>query len=162
MDMQALLDSMNETLARDRGNYHLTYGDLIGALLKAPKGAVVDERFKGIGSWRGSYIEVAIFTEETGMYATDGEFDGEYRDYDEWERAHATAVKELPTNANELGRLLESLLGKDFIGYKGGNFTIENYKPLWLEEGERSFTSVAVVGIDEDLKLITKKTTRDD
>jgi hypothetical protein len=159
MDFQAMIDSMNESTAKDRANYHLTYGQLIQVLKAAPPDAVFDERINGIGSWRGSYIEVALFTEEHGLYATNGEFTGDYANgaYQAWVKENSITVEELPKNANELGALLESLLGKDFIGYKGGNFTIEEYKPLWLEAHDNDCDSVAIIGIDENLKLITKQ-----
>lgn len=162
MDFQAMIDGMNEMQAKTRGNYHLTYGELIKALKAAPKDAVFDERVKGIGSWRGSYIEIALFTDGYGLYAQDEEFMGDYKDYQKWEKTHSTKVDELPANANTLGKLLESLLGKDFIGYKGGNFTIEEYKPLWLETDAGSCGEVAIVGIDKNLKLITKEVEDDD
>lgn len=158
MDLQAFVNGMNESAARTRGEYHLTYGQLIKALKDAPSDAKFDERVKGIGSWRGSYVEVALFTEDNGLYAEDEEFTGDYKKYDEWAKEHSIEVDKLPTNANELGELLESLIGKDFIGYKGGNFTIEEYKPLWLEESSGSCASVAVIGIDDNLKLTTKET----
>jgi len=63
----------------------------------------------------------------------------------------------LSQNANELAKVLESLLCLQFVGYKGGNFTIEEYKPLWLEEDESTYSSLAIIGIDTELKLITKK-----
>jgi len=53
MDLQKLVDSMNEQSAREKSNYHLTFGGLVDALDKANPKALVDERFKGIGSWRG-------------------------------------------------------------------------------------------------------------
>lgn len=139
MDLQSMVNSMNEMQAKDRSNYHLTYGQLVGTLESAPKDAVVDERFKGIGSWRGSYIEIAVFTEDEGA---DWEDDG---------------IEKLPTNANELGALLRSLIGKDFTGWKGGNYTIEEYKPLWLTEGAGTSGNTAIVGIGDDLKFVTKE-----
>jgi hypothetical protein len=88
-----------------------------------------------------------------GLYDLNSSFDSEK--YSKWrdENAHSA---EMPRNANELGAFLESLLGKDFVGYKGGNFKIEEYKPLWLEPEESSYNEVAIIGIDKDLKLITK------
>jgi hypothetical protein len=157
MGLQELIDSMNESTAKDRSNYHLTYGDLVKVLKAAPADAVVDERFKGIGSWRGSYIEVAIFTADPGTTYEDEEYLGDYGDdYHKWAAEHEHSVKELPTNANELGALLESMIGKDFVGYKGGNFKIEEYKPLWLETDSSTCDHVAIVGITADLKFTTK------
>lgn len=160
MDLQALIDSMNESQARTRGGYHLTYGKLVKVLKAAPKDAKFDKRVKGIGSWRGSYIEIALFTEDSGASWEDSEFTGSYGsdEYKKWSKEQCHSVDKLPTNANELGKLLESLIGKDFVGYKGGNFEIADYKPLWLETNGGVSASVAIIGIDRNLKLITKKT----
>lgn len=158
MDLQKMVNTMNENTAKDRSNYHLTYGELIEALKAAPDDAVVDERIKGVGSWRGSYIEIAIFTESTGAHWEDKEYTGDYGpDYHKWAKEHQHGVDVLPTNAHELAALLESILGKDFVGYKGGNFTIETWKPLWLEETAGDSSELAITGIDKDLKLITKQ-----
>ncbi len=160
MDLQKFIDDRNEAEARDRGKSHLTCGELMRALLAAPADAEFDPRVKGIGSWRGSYIEIALFTVDSGYSAYDGEFHGDWKDYTEWAKTHQISG-ELPRNANELGKLLQSLIGKDFVGYKGGNYTIEEYKPLWLEADSGSCASVAVTGIDTDLKLITKELDED-
>ena len=162
MDLQSVIDHMNEISAKDRSNYHLTFGDLIKALKAAPNDAVFDERIKGIGSWRGSYIEIALFTEDAGFHAEREEFndyggDNFQEKYSTCEKENVVSQRELPRNANELGKLLESLLGLQFVGYKGGNFTIEEYKPLWLEPDGSVYSSIAIIGIDKDLKLITKK-----
>ena len=161
MDLQKMIDSINESRARERGNYHLTYGGLIDALKNAPADAVFD-KIKGIGSWRGSYIEIALFTEENGFHAEREEFN-DYRGdnfqekYKKWEEENVVSANELPTNANELGNLLESLIGLNFVGYKGGNFKIERYKPLWLCDKDNNSGNTAIIGIDKDLNLITKE-----
>lgn len=161
MDFQALIDSMNESRAKDRSNYHLTYGNLVKILKAAPANAVIDERIKGIGSWRGSYIEIAIFTDEPGTNYEDEEYTGSYGDdYHKWAGQHQHSA-EIPRNANEFGALLESMIGKDFVGYKGGNFKIEEYKPLWLEKDSSTCDEVAIVGLTNELKLITKELQND-
>lgn len=160
MDLQAFIDATNEQQARDRGNYHLNYGQLIEALKAAPPDAVFDERINGIGSWRGSYTEIALFTDDAGYHVEDEEYpyDGTWdsKKYAAWQKEH-TYGGELPKNANELGALLESFIGKDFVGWKGGNFTIEHYKPIWLEPSAGEYSSIAVIGITDDLKLIVKE-----
>ena len=153
---------MNESSARQRSGYHLTYGELIEALKNAPPKALFDKRIKGIGSWRGSYIEIALFTKDTGFHAEKEEFndyggDNFSEKYDTWKKENVISAEELPRNANKLGELLESLLGLDFVGYKGGNFKIERYKPLWLCEESNYSGNTAIIGIDEKLKLITKE-----
>jgi hypothetical protein len=160
MDLQKMIDSMNESQAKERGNYHLTYGGLIDALKNAPADAVFD-KIKGIGSWRGSYIEIALFTESEGLTAEKKEFndygDNFQESYKKHQEENVVSVEKLPTNANELGELLESLLGLDFVGYKGGNFKIERYKPLWLCTEYGSSGNTAIIGIDEHINLITKE-----
>lgn len=160
MDFQAMIDAMNDSQARTRGEYHLNYGELVKALKEAPSDATVDKRFKGIGSWRGSYTEIAIYTEESGTCAEKEEFTdyANYSEkYDEWAKENVVECSELPTNANELGGLLESLIGLQFVGYKGGNFTIEEYKPLWLTPDCSVSGNTAIVGIDEKLNFVTKE-----
>lgn len=162
MDIQELIDTMNEQQAKTRSNYHLTLGELIKALKEAPSGAEYDERIKGIGSWRGSYTEIALFTNMNGFRAEREEFNGygsnDFAErYEEWMKENVVSSPVLPKSANELGKLLESLIGLEFVGYKGGNFTIAEYKPLWLEEDGSTYSSIAVIGIDDNLKLITKE-----
>jgi len=155
MDLQALINLIKESESKVRAGYHLTYGQLIEALKSAPLDAVADERIKGIGSWRGSYIDIAIYTDEEGYYSEDFDCD----DYESWEehgKNHSQSADKLPTNANQLGDLLESLIGKNFIGYKGGHYKIDIDKPLWLESGSSDSQGIAVVGIDKGLKLLTK------
>ncbi len=157
MDFQTLVNAMSDASSSERANYHLTYGDLIKVLKAAPKEAVFDERIKGIGSYRGYYVDIALFTEDSGYSIEDQEYFGGYGDdYRKWEEEHVSGADSLPTNANELGALLESLIGNDFSGWKGGNYKITEDKPLWLEETQRDCTETAIIGIDENLKLITK------
>lgn len=158
MDMQKFIDSMNEQSMNQRSGYHLTYGGLIKALKEAPVDAIFDERVKGIGSWRGSYIEIALFTDDNGYHAEREEFNGDYKsEYSDWKNKNVLSAEELPKTAGALATLLESLIGLDFVGYKGGNFKISGNKPLWLNSDSGSGESIAILGIDENLKLITKE-----
>lgn len=157
-DIQALIDTMADASMRERSNYHLTYGDLIKVLKAAPADATFDKRVTGIGSYRGYYSDIALFTGESGYSCEDEEYEwiGDMKDYGEWVNEHRHDARELPTNANELGELLESLISKQFTGYKGGNFTITESKPLWLEHESNECSELAVIGMDNDLNLITK------
>lgn len=161
MDMQKLINVMNESSANLRSGYHLTFGGLIDALKAAPKKATFDKRVKGIGSWRGSYIEIALFTNPTAggisaekeKYNPSGGFD--WDEYNKFQETNCLSVP-MPRNANELGALLESLLDTYcFVGYKGGHFRITRNRPLWLETDDSTCDSLAIVGIDEKMRLIT-------
>ena len=161
MDLQKLVNVMNENSARQRSGYHLTYGGMIAALEKAKPNTLVDIRIKGIGSWRGSYTEIAIFTKDAGYHAEKEEFndyggDELLKRYKAFQDKNVTAGKELPRKAGELAALLKSLLGLHFVGYKGGHFKIEKYKPLWLSDTNDNSGDTAIIGIDDKLKLITK------
>ena len=159
MDLQAMVNAINQSQSDMRAGYHLTYGQLVDALKSAPKDAKVDNRFKGIGSWRGSYIEIAVFSKERGLSAENEEFSGDWDNdrYAKGREENVVEVDKLPTNANELGGLLESIVGKDFVGYKGGNYEITRDKPLWLEKESNNCDSIAIIGLDDNLKFITKK-----
>ena len=158
MDLQAFINASNEMQARDRGNYHLTYGELIDALEAANPDKKVDKRFKGIGSWRGSYVEIAIFTEDSGYHAEKEEYFGEYgEDYKKWRDENELGAETLPKKAGDMAKLLNSLIGKDFVGWKGGNYKIDRYKPLWLTPEASRSDNVAIIDIDKDLNFITKE-----
>ena len=148
---------MGEASSRERGNYHLTYGELVDFLKSAPKNKKFDSRINGIGSYRGYYTDIALFTDEYGLSVEDEEFNGDYKEYEKWRKEHRTSIDELPRNANELGELLESLIGKDFSGYKGGNYTITREKPLWFENEDSNASERAVISIDENLKITYKE-----
>lgn len=158
MDLQAFINASNEAQARDRGNYHLTYGGLIDALEAANPDKKVDKRFNGIGSWRGSYVEIAIFIDTKGYHAENEEYMGSYgEDYKKWREENQLGAETLPKKAGEMAKLLNSLIGKDFVGWKGGNYKIDTYKPLWLTDDESMSGQTAIIGIDKDLNFITKE-----
>lgn len=160
MNIQEFINTANELAAKGRSGYHLTLRGLIKALEDASPDVVFDGRVKGIGSWRGSYVEIALFTEEEGYYAEKSEYSLEGRygsdEYKKW-KAENTVEGLLPSNARELAEVLRSLVGLQFVGYKGGNYTIEEWKPLWLEKNSGSSGNIAIVGIDKELRLVTKE-----
>lgn len=96
MDLQKLINTMNEQSSKDKSNYHLTFGGLIEALKKAPAKAKFDKRIKGIGSWRGSYIEIALYTKSKGFHAEKEEFNDYggndfHEKYAKWEKENSRA-----------------------------------------------------------------------
>jgi len=153
-----MINVINETSSGERSNYHLTFGKLIDILKGADSEAVFDNRVTGIGSYRGYYIDISLYTERGGVYLRDEEFNGDYKDFDKWEKKHSTNIEKLPVKANELGVLLESFIGKSFTGHKGGNYIITRDKPLWLSNDSSDCSGMAVIDIDNNLKLITKET----
>lgn len=160
MDIQVLFNAMSDADLKSRSSYHLTYGGLIDALRAAPPDATFDSRVTGIGSYRGYYSDIALFTGEQGYSASDEDYDsaGDWSAsrYDEWAKAHRVSADSIPVTAGELADLLEQLLGKGFEGYKGGWYEIGRDKPLWLENENNNCSQDAVVAISEDLRLVTK------
>lgn len=157
MDMQAFVDAIGKEGEMERERYHLSYGDLIKALRDAPAGVEFDTRVKGIGSYRGYYTDIALFTEDEGYSCEDEEYDYDqgFDGYKSWEEKNRHSG-DLPKDAHKLADLLESLVGKGFSGWKGGHFVITLENPLWLTTEAGTVDNDAVVGVDKDLNLITK------
>jgi hypothetical protein len=159
-DLQAMMDAFSDAGTRERSNYHLTYGDLIDALKAASAEAVFDGQVVGLGSYRGYYEDIALYTESRGVTASDTaeQFDGDFRkDYDEWRAAHDISFDSLPRTAHELAEALESLIGRYFTGYKGGEFEITRDKALWLASDYGDCSQMAVMAISKELALVTKE-----
>lgn len=97
---------------------------------------IMDKRPMGIDSWRGSYCELAIQTEQVGSYNTDKVMhESEYGDSYEMK----SIGKENPT-VKEWIEVLKEAIGKTFVGYKGGDFLMGKNTPVWLAEyGNSSF-----------------------
>lgn len=97
---------------------------------------LMDKRPMGIDSWRGSYDELSITTESFGNYNTDEvEYKSEYGD----SYKQKSIGKENPTVAEWIDVLKEAV-GKTFVGYKGGDFTMGKGTPVYLAEyGQASF-----------------------
>lgn len=155
MGIQGMMDAIGEASSMARSGYHLTFGELIEALKSINKDLDFDGRVVGIGSYRGYYTDIALYTQRDGGLLEDEEYSGGYEEHEEWRKEHQTQIGKLPRNSYELGVLLESFIGKDFIGYKGGNFTITKDKSLWLAEDSSDCSDVAVVGVNDDLTLMT-------
>jgi len=99
---------------------------------------ILDKRPMGIDSWRGRYDELAIQTESLGSYNTDEvewmSKDGDYKSFKMKEIG-----KENPTVADWV-EVLKEAIGKTFVGYKGGDFTMGKNTPVYLaEHGNSSF-----------------------
>lgn len=87
----------------------------------------------GVSSWRGSYCELAI------------EFD--YKDWSD----HKYEKK---LNVREFVELLKSTIGKEFTGYKGGEFVMGKNTPVWVANYGNSGNTAVVDVIDEEYSVI--------
>ena len=93
-------------------NSGLTLGGLINELKRFPSDSKIVYDFcdfypSGLASYRGYYEDLAL---------------GFSRDYDD---------KEAPT-VKEILNVLEQAIGKEFYGYKGGNYKAGKNSALWV------------------------------
>lgn len=94
----------------------------------------------GLGSWRGSYVELAIQYEGGGMNCYEqpkpeckrDEFgDHDYKCPCGGSNQHSTTLPESPT-VQDLLAVLKLSNGKYFEGYKGGDCTMGKTTPIWV------------------------------
>ena len=83
-----------------------------------------------IGSWRGSYRELAIAYEGGGSFNTD-EIEHEDFEYGHSYKQQDTDLSQKP-KVQDLLDMLKLCLGKSFTGYKGGNFEMGKTTPVWV------------------------------
>ena len=106
--IQELFDTFSKMDRCTRGGYHVTLGSLIKALQAVPADMPVvfsDDAIPGeFDSYRGYYADLAL------------------------ERGKA------PVTAGEFLAKCENALGKEFTGYKGGEFLMGPDTPLWRAE----------------------------
>lgn len=138
-DLQKLVDTISDLGRRDRSKYHLTLGALIEALDEQPGekpvvfGGAVAASPGGLDSYRGYYSDLSF---EPSLD---------------------------PVNVEELRKDAKAALGKSFIGYKGGDFVMNEETPLWVSEyGECSDVAVMQVISTEDSVVLATKRLRDE
>ena len=156
MDIQKLVNVIAETGAKERSNYHATFGDLIDKLKKADDSCRITPVIKGIGAYRGYYSDIALCTNGgNSAYKTELDYDSPIENWQKWHEENEIKI-ELPENPKELATVLESLIGAYFYGYKGGYNQITRDKPLWVATDYGDCSSLAVIEITDELKLITR------
>jgi hypothetical protein len=134
MDMQAFIDAMSAMNRDTRSHYHLTLGALIAALEKAPADASV--LLDGGGSpgkamsYRGYYSDLS-FEPQTS-----------------------------PRSAREVLLTAQEALGREFTGYKGGEFRMGPETPLW--SASYSCCGPAIVGLRVEGDTIVLQTKEDE
>lgn len=182
MDLQTILDNAVEAerAKRMKNSEQLTLGELVLKLELTDQSLPVvfdDGKYKptGLNSWRGSYRELALQYEDGGgtcyeQPKADCEID-EFGDHDYkckcgGSNEHDTALPDNPT-VKDLLKVLKLSLGKYYVGYKGGDFTMGKTTPLWVanhgsssgfkqEEGKYSQAAVDVQQDNEVVRIITK------
>lgn len=134
-NLQSLVDAMNQTASLERGNYHLTLGDLVDALAKAdPSMPVIYDMMEQAApsapqSYRGYYCDLSF------------------------------PPSPAPITVNELLTEAKDALGSTFEGYKGGDFEMHSGTPLWASP-YGSANGIAIMDakiIGDRFVLITKQ-----
>ena len=157
MDIQQILDNAVKAERHEKlkTSTQLTLGELILKLeplsrtFVAYDKSIKDKRIRfdfastfptGLSSWRGSYSELAIEWDCSG-YDTSFSKDSS------------------PMTLSSFIDLLKSAIGKEFTGWKGGEFTMGKNTPLWVSNpGNSDYTGIEDVKDSEyEVVLITKE-----
>lgn len=138
----------------------------------------------GLCSWRGSYCELAVQYENGGDYCYEQPKPDCIRDEAPFGRDHSykcpcggtpkhkTSLPEKPTVSDFLA-VLKLALGKYFVGYKGGDFTMGKTTPVWVandgncsgflkEKGAEYNSDQSIVDITETEKKVILNTQKTD
>lgn len=181
MNLQEMVDNAMKTRRADemKNSTQLTLGELILKLesVKNKDLPIFFDKTKyrptGIGSWRGSYCELAISYTPEGVY---GGYNGTTVEHeiggDKFYNTVSTALPEKPTAQNFLDKL-KDCLGKTFVGYKGGDFLMGKTTPVWVadesmcsgflkEEGEEYNSDQSIVDVTETSKKVILNTQKTD
>ena len=154
-DLQTILDNILkvERAEEMKTSIQLTVGELI-LKLEVIRNQNLPIRFDikkycptGLDSWRGSYQELAIQYEYGGGMCyeqlkpkceRDDFGDHHYKCKCGGSEEFNTTLPKNPKVSDFL-KILKFILGKYFIGYKGGDFTMGKTTPLWVaNNGESS------------------------
>ena len=81
---------------------------------------------KTIDSWRGSYVELAL------DFNSEGE----------------------PMSITEFYNMLKDTIGKEFTGYKGGEFVMGKNTPVWVANYGNSGNTAVIDIVDDEYKII--------
>lgn len=120
-DIQDLMDAMSDAAQGERTKYHVTLGELLAELEDADDDTHV-EFSDGAApvephSYRGYYQDLAF---DGGSY---------------------------PVTVAAFRETVEHALGRDFTGYKGGQYTMGPQTPLW--RAEWGYTGSPVLSIEQ-------------
>jgi hypothetical protein len=138
-DIHTLISTMTGAADETRKGYHASVGDLIDHLRSLPVDQPILELRAGLSSYRGYYTDVAIVNRPGTVYDRDGDIEGIDVDWG--------------TTAGVRADAIESIIGKYFTGYKGGDYKIARDKPLWYAEDNGDCSQVAVVGFIDGVPI---------
>lgn len=181
MELQTIINNAIEARRAEemKNSTQLTLGELIlklEAVTNKELPVFFDKtkyRPTGIGSWRGSYRELAISYTPDGVY---GGYNGTTVEHeiggDKFYNTVSTALPEKPTARDFIDKLKECL-GKTFVGYKGGDFLMGKTTPVWvanesqcsgfLKEKDSEYNSdQSIVDVTETAKKIILNTQKTD
>ena len=142
-DLQTIIrNAIDADRARElEDSPQLLLGELIRSLENVDRSLPIffssGERPTGLCSWRGSYKELAIcdvgdsdYFEAMKENCERDEFGDHRYDCKCGTPSHSTKLSEKVT-AGELLDMLNNVVGKYFIGWKGGDFTMSRRTPVW-------------------------------
>ena len=85
-----------------------------------------------IDSWRGIYAELALNFVDSDRGRTD----------------------EKPMKVSEFLEMMKSVIGKEFTGYKGGEFTMNKHTPVWVANYGNSGNTAVIDIVDDGYQVI--------
>lgn len=148
---------MSKASLNERSNYHATFGDLIDKLKNVDDVLQISPKIVGLGAYRGYYSDIALCTESgSSAYKSSLDYDSTVKNLDKWYKENEVNI-DFRGTPKKLAEKLESLIGMYFEGRKGGYYEITRDKPLWLANDYSDNSYIAIIGISDNLELITKK-----
>ena len=124
--VDALFKMFTKGMQVERARHQMTLGSLIKRLSMMPPEANL-KVYVNLHSYRGYYEDLSIGEEDSGPVST---------------------VSELLTACKEA-------VGKEFTGYKGGEFVMGHDTPLWVAGYGK--TGKRLIAVNDDGSLVTKE-----
>ena len=158
MNIKNIVNAIQVAERNQRGNYHLTFGELIDKLKQADDSLSLEPKIKGISAYRGYYSDIALLTNDNGLcgiYENDpwgGDNGYDFNGNSCIENKEDFSKK----TPKELAELFESLLGKHKDGYKGGGGEISRDDVLWIAQDMSNCSDKSIVAVDDKLNFFIK------
>jgi hypothetical protein len=134
MDLDTFFDGMMGAMRNTRTVYHLTLGELIDALQSTKDSAQVE--------------------------IDRGGFPGDFKSYRGYYADLAVDICPDPVSVCEFLAKAEAAVGQTFIGYKGGDFVMDEDTPLWVSPyGIASGMAIVAAEMSDDRFVLKTKET---